>query len=273
MIKERHILWEENENTYKNGRYQIQYVDSFIHEDEEYRPGIYIIPGGGYTHVSPREADNVAERFYEMGYQAFVLMYTVDEFSRVPLKLQPLRDASRGLRLIRSKADEFKIFKNKVAVCGFSAGGHLAAALCLHHGDIEDDKYGDFSNRPDAAILCYPVISAGNHAHRGSFDTLLGDMATMDEIKYMSLEKQVTADMVPSFIWTTAGDESVPIENSMLFAMALREKKVPYALHIFSEGRHGRNLGYATDTEPAINEIMVWPELADRFVSRYMLQS
>lgn len=271
MITGRDIIWEEGENTYKNGRYQLQYIDFFIHEDDEARPGILIIPGGGYTHVSPREADNVAERFYQLGYQAFVLMYTIDEFVRSPLKLQPLRDASRAVRYIRKKAVEFKLFENKLAVCGFSAGGHLAASLCLHYKDIEDEKYAEYSNKPDAAVLCYPVITAGNFAHKGSFDTLLGDMATMDEIKYMSLEKQVTEDMVPSFIWTTAGDESVPIENSMLFAMALREKKVPYALHIFSEGGHGRNLGYATEDKPAINEIQVWPELADRFISRYML--
>lgn len=271
MIQDRKLIWEDGECTYKNGKYQLQYIDTYIHSDDEKRPGILVVPGGGYDHVSPRESENVAMKFFEMGYQAFVLNYTVDETKLTPLKLQPLKDISRAVRYIRSREEEYKLFEGKLAVCGFSAGGHLAASLCIHHSDIEDELYPNVNNRPDACVLCYPVITMGNYAHKGSMMTLLGEMATMDEIKYMCLEKQVTEEMPPVFIWTTALDKSVPIENSMLFFQALREKEVKCSLHIFSEGRHGRNLGTATEDEPEIPEIMVWPELADSFLGKYML--
>lgn len=272
MTNERIMLWADGEYNYSNGKYQLQYIDTYIHDDDELRPSILVIPGGGYRIVAGNESDNVAQCFYEMGYQTFVLCYTVDEPQVNPLKLQPLNDLSRALRYIRMHSKEFKIYQDQVALCGFSAGGHLAASLCVHYEDIKDidEKFNAFSNRPSAAILCYPVITTGFYTHEDSIKTLLGPMATMDEIKYMSLEKHVTKDTPPCFIWTTALDDIVPIENSELFAKALRGSSVPYALHIFSEGRHGRDLGEATETEPEITEITIWPDLADEFLMRYM---
>lgn len=270
MIQNTYTIWDEGEYSYKNGHFQIQYFESYIHDDEELRPAILVIPGGGYDHLSPNESENVALRFFELGYQAFVLSYTVDETKSIPLKLQPLRDLSRAVRLIRSMASEFKIYNGKIALCGFSAGGHLAASLCVHYSDIHDDKYENISNRPDAAILSYPVITTGKNAHPGSVKALLGDLASIEELKYMSVEKQVSADTPPTFIWTTAADESVPIENSYIYAMALKEQKVPFALHIYSEGGHGRNLGEAGPKGPEIHEITSWPELSDVFLTRYM---
>lgn len=269
MLKDTRTIYEEGENTYFNGKFQVQILDSYIHSDAQLRPGVLVVPGGGYDHISPNENENVAMRFYELGYQAFVLTYTVDETKSFPLKDQPLKDISRAVRMIRANGAEFKLYENKLAVCGFSAGGHLTASLCVHHEDIKDDKYPEVSNRPDVAILSYPVITTGNYAHASSVHCLLGDMATLEELKYMSVEKQVTADTPPAFIWTTAGDMSVPIENSELYAKALRDNGVPFALHIFSEGSHGRNLGYASEKGPEIHEITVWPELADCFLTRY----
>ena len=270
MIQKTDLLWDEGENTYDNGKYQLQYVDSFIHENAQRRPGILIVPGGAYTHLSGNESGNVAQRFFELGYQAFVLNYTIDETQRKPLKLQPLRDISRAMRFIRSEEKRFKLYASQIAVCGFSAGGHLAACLCTHFNDIPDDKYPDVSNRPNAAVLCYPVITGGFYAHKNSFRTLLGDMATLDEIKYMSVEKQVTPDTPPTFIWTTCCDESVPPQNSELYARACIDNGVPAALHIFSEGKHGIGLGGGTDGKPMLREVAVWPQLADIFLQRYM---
>lgn len=270
MIRDTITLYEEGEYKYKNGCFQMPYIDTYIHEDDEARPGLLVVPGGGYDHLSPNEWENVALRFFELGYQAFALNYTIDSTKSIPLKLQPLMDISRAVYTIRSMAKEFKLFEQKVAVCGFSAGGHLCASLCVHFEDVAEEKYAGLSNRPDAAILCYPVITTGTYSHKSSVRQLLGDLATLDELKYMSVEKQVKADTPPAFIWHTATDESVPVENSEMYAKALREQRIPYALHIYSEGGHGRNLGEAGPKGPEIHEITSWPELSDTFLTRYM---
>lgn len=270
MFKETVNLWKEGENTYYNGQFQAQYFDAYVHdEDDDARPALLVVPGGGYDHLSPNEAENVAVRFYHLGYQAFVLNYTVDSTKSFPLKHQPLKDISRAVRLLRKNADKYRIYESKVVVCGFSAGGHLAASLCVHYKDVEDPEFADFSNRPDGAILSYPVITSSTHAHKRSFEVLLGPLATMDDLRYYSIEKQVTEDMVPSFIWCTAQDENVPIDNSLVMAKAMREKKVPYALHIYSEGLHGINLGEGQGKYGPIPEVQSWPELADSFLMRH----
>ena len=270
MIQRTELIWEEGENPYDNGKYQLQYIDTYIHEGQQKRPGILVLPGGAYTHLSDKESDVVARRFFELGYQAFVLVYTIDDTESRPLGLQPLKDVSRAVRYIRSQDERFKLEKKKLAVCGFSAGGHLAACLCTHFKEIVDKKYLRESNRPDAAILCYPVISSGKWAHKNSFRVLLGDMAPLDSLKYMSLEKQVDEDTPPAFIWTMATDASVPYMNSELYANALMAKGVPAALHIFSEGTHGIGLAGDTKGNVILREVAVWPQLADIFLKRWL---
>ena len=176
----------------------------------------------------------------------FVLAYTVNHFDelKAPLKKQPLNDISRALRIIRGNSVRYHIDPLKIAVCGFSAGGHLCGSLCVHYEDIKDPDpgYEEVSNRPDAAVLCYPVITSGEYAHRESFRALLGEEADEAELAYMSLEKHVTADTPPCFLWQTATDASVPVENSYLFAEACRKAGVPYAHHVFSDGIHGMSV-------------------------------
>lgn len=272
MIRETITLYEEGEYTYKNGCFQLPYIETYIHEDGEMRPGILVVPGGGYDHLSPNEWENVALRFFELGYQAFALNYTIDSTKTVPLKMQPLMDISRAVYMIRAQAEEFKLFEQKLAVCGFSAGGHLCASLCVHYEDVTEERFAGLSNRPDAAILCYPVItSSGAYAHQSSVRQLIGELASLEEMKYISVEKQVKPDTPPAFLWHTATDQSVPVENSEMYAKALREQKIPYALHVFSEGGHGLNLGEAGPKGPEIHEITSWPELADVFLTRYLL--
>ena len=146
------------------------------------------------------------------------------------------------VRLIRSRADEFGIREGKIILCGFSAGAHLCGSLCVHWTDVEDPAYGNISNCPDGAILSYPVITSGEYAHRDSFTALLGENATEEELSYMSLEKQVTENMPPVFLWQTATDELVPVENSYLMAMALKKAGVPMEHHVFPRGIHGLSL-------------------------------
>lgn len=122
-------------------------------------------------------------------------------------------------------------------------GGY--AVVSPSEGEIVAKKFYEMgyqtaSAKPNAVILSYPVITSGDCAHRGSFTALLGADASEEELEYISLEKQVTEDMPPCFLWQTATDELVPVQNSFLFAQALQEKKIPYAFHVFSKGKHGQ---------------------------------
>lgn len=245
MKTQSYQIWKTEEYSYEHAFGFVPNITSYIHEDSVKRPCILVVPGGGYCVVAPSEGELVALKFYEMGYQAFVLTYTVNFLQMVPLKLQPLRDISRAMRYIRKNAEEFAVIEDELTVCGFSAGGHLCGSLCVHYDDIQDaaEEYSKISNRPDSAILSYPVITSGEKAHRGSFISLLGEDAPEEELEYMSLEKQVTEQTPPCFLWATATDETVPVENSEMYIQACREKGVPCAFHMFSSGKHGLSLG------------------------------
>jgi len=207
------------------------------------RPAILIIPGGGYLMTCDREAEPVARFFMGFGYSAFVLRHSTAPLDNEYL---PLAECSESMRIIRENADEWAIDRDNVAILGFSAGGHLAGSLATMYNDAGlYEKYGDFGglNRPDAAILSYPVISAFDHPHRGSFENLLGEKDPSEEkLAKWSLENRVTEDTPPCFIWHTTGDGTVPVENSILFASALSSKKIPFELHIFPHGMHGISL-------------------------------
>lgn len=201
---------------------------------------IIICPGGGYGHVSPREAEPVAQRFRQEGWQAAVLYYSVAQEEGQPLGIRPMKQLARAIR--RMKSD---ISPNlPVILCGFSAGGHLAASLGVHWQDQrlreDEDEQGVDERllRPDGLILSYPVITAGRYAHKGSFANLAGD----ESWDYFSLENHVNEETPPAFIWHTAADKSVPVENSLLFAQQLIGHSVPVELHIYPFGPHGLSL-------------------------------
>jgi acetyl esterase/lipase len=246
LIGERIVIWEEEEYAYPAAYGFIPFIVSYIHEDDKIRPAMVVAPGGAYRYASPYEGNLPALEFYRAGYNVFVLVYTVNHLDELeaPLGRQPLRDISRAVRIIRARAAQWNIDPLKVAVCGFSAGGHLCASLCVHFEDIEDPnpEYEEISNRPDAAVLCYPVITAGKYANRESFRALLGTDPDEKDLEYMSLEKHVTEDTPPCFLWQTATDASVPVENSYLFAEACRKAGVSYAHHVFSDGIHGMSV-------------------------------
>lgn len=245
MFKKRYELWEKEEYTYPMSFGFQPNLVGYLHEDTgTSRPCVIVVPGGGYRIVSPSEGEIVAKKFYDKGYQTFVCTYTVNLTGAVPLKDQPVKDLARAVRYVRRNADTFGVDKDRLAVCGFSAGGHVCGSLCVHHEDVreENPRYIDCSARPDAGILCYPVISSDSCGHSDSFKMLLGEKADPKELEYVSLEKQVTENTSPCFIWQTAADDLVPVENSYLMAQALKEKSVPFAHHIFSQGRHGLSL-------------------------------
>lgn len=242
MKSERYVLWKDGEYDYPQAYGFVPNLVSYLHEDGEKHPCMLVVPGGGYRIVSPSEGEIVAMKFYKKGYNAFVCTYTTNITGLATLGMQPLRDLSRAVRFLRSEAEGFGIDPEQLVICGFSAGGHLCASLCVHFEDVEDVVYGAYSNRPDAAILSYPVITSGEKAHRDSFTALLGADASAQELNYMSLEMQVSSKTPPCFLWQTAEDEVVPVENSYLFASACLANGVPFAHHVFPFGPHGLSL-------------------------------
>lgn len=198
------------------------------------RPMLVIFPGGGYGFCSEREAEPIALQFMAAGFPCAIVDYCVAPANHYPA---PLEDASEAIKLVRAHADEWGVDKDKIAVIGFSAGGHLAASISTLW-DEEPIKTADGSNRPNATILSYPVISSDSNIwHKGSFDYLCdGDE---ELVKAMSLETRVSDKNPPCFIWHTFTDEAVPVENSLVFANALRKAGVSCEMHIFPEGPHG----------------------------------
>lgn len=206
-------------------------------------PAALIIPGGAYTFVSPTEFDAVAMKFLSAGYCVFGLTYTVRCVPQMPpLGIQPLRDAARAVILIRKCAARWNIDPGRVAVCGFSAGGHLAASLAVHWHSPVLDAIADIdsvSPRPDAVVLSYAVLSCGQWGHKVTTENLMGADPDPQALDFFTPDKHVSDRTPPVFLWHTAEDASVPVENTMRFAMAMRAAGLPFELHIFPRGRHG----------------------------------
>lgn len=151
-----------------------------------------------------------------------------------------------AMRLVRSRAAEWKIDPKRIGIMGSSAGGHLASTLLTHFdaGKADSpDPIARQTSRPDFGILCYAVITLGEFTHQGSKNNLLGPNPPADLVELLSNEKQVRADTPPCFVWHTWADAGVPVENSLQFATALRAKKVPCDLHLYQNGAHGMGLG------------------------------
>lgn len=238
-------LWQATDYDYKYAAGFVPNVMAYLHdEDTNQRPAIVVAPGGGYTMVSPSEGDPVARKFYGLGYNVFVCVYTVTCYTDEPVRTQPLKDLSRAVRLIRLHQNEWQVDPNQIVGLGFSAGGHLVANLGTHAADCpeSDPDLATCSNRLNAMVLGYPVITSGQYGHQPSFECLLGKDATAAQRQAASLETQVTSTTPPTFIWHTIGDHASPVENSLLFAHALHAAKVPVALHIFTTGDHGQGL-------------------------------
>ena len=229
-------------------------------------PAVLIFPGGAYQWVSPREAEPVAMRFLSRGFSCFLLNYSCAP-SRFPTAL---REAAMAMRFIREHADRFHIVPDEVAALGFSAGGHLCGTL----GTLFDaPEVADIAPasvlRPDALILCYPVSISRGRTHADSFANLCGNDKTLRD--RLSLDRLVRTDMMPVFLWHTRTDGSVPVDGTVKLAAALAEKDVPFALHVFADGRHGLatadDLVYRRDDLPPVSdEVRDWPEMAIRFL-------
>lgn len=240
-------------------------IDNTI-EPDKLRPLVLICPGGGYSWVSPKEGEPIALQMNSFGFHTCVLSYSVAP-AVFPTALKQL---AKSIKLIRESADKWYVNPEKIIVLGFSAGGHLVASLGTFWDKeflLRDLKVEKEEIKPNALILSYPVISSGEFAHKDSFIKLLGDKANdLNWRELVSLEKQVDESMPKSFIWHTFEDQSVPVENSLLLATAMRKAKVPFALHLFEKGGHGLALGTQESGE-VVEEVQPWVKMAGEWIS------
>ena len=229
-------------------------IDLYLAKGVEEAPAVLICPGGGYWNLAmDHEGDQIARWFQARGVHAFVLSYRLAKHGYKHPSM--LNDAQRGLRLVRAHADKWKIDKNKVGIMGFSAGGHLASTASTHF-DKGDPKSKDpierEQSRPDFCVLGYPVIAFGeDFTHKGSQNNLIGKNPSAEMIKFLSNEKQVSAETPPTFLVHTSEDKGVPPENSIVYYLALQKAGVPAELHIYEKGRHG--LGMINTANPVFN--------------------
>lgn len=234
----------------------------------EKRKAMLIIPGGAYWMQSDAEADPVAHYFLAEGYNAFILRYSVGRCvdSEWPM---PLYEASAAVKYIRDHAEELNIDPDYVFAVGFSAGGHLTAALgSLWDNDEIEKKLGMEKgyNKPTATILSYPVISGLEYGHRGSINNILKEARDDEEARRsVSLELHVSEKTAPCFLWATRTDEAVPVQNTLLYAKALSDAGTPFELHIYPRGPHALSLGkkYVNCPYP---EVAAWTKDAIRFI-------
>ena len=256
-------LWPDgNPNDYQKDRPRIERYEPKEKSDKP-APCVLVCPGGGYGGRAGHEGAPFAELFAANGFASFVCHYRVSP-NRHPA---PMTDVCRAIRIIRSRAKEWNIDDHRIALMGFSAGGHLASTVATQpnlHVDKNDDLAEKFPARPDRVILGYPVITMSSpKTHGGSVNNLLGPNATDEMKKQMSNELQVTKENPPAFIFHTWDDGAVPVDNALLFASACAKAGVKSELHIYETGRHG--VGMASNdprlkswTELLLNWLKAW---------------
>lgn len=210
------------------------------------RPTVLILPGGGYAFTSEREAEPIAMHFMAQGINTAILYYSVKP-AVFPVSLL---EALTAVKYLRENAEKHFADKDKIYVCGFSAGGHLAASVgTLWNKKEATDYFGDTEAvKPNGLILAYPVIindfDEETHIHKGSFNNLLGEKKDDKEmLEYLCLDRRVSKDTPPTFIWSTFEDTSVPCESTLRFASALKKNGVPFEMHIYEKGGHGKATG------------------------------
>ena len=236
------------------------------------KKAVLVLPGGGYQMTSDREAEPVAKAFFAAGMDAFVLRYSVGEEA---VGYAPLLDAAMAVKYIRDHAESYSIDPGKIVVCGFSAGGHLAASLgTLWKLDVVSKTLGCENPyiRPNGMILGYPVITSGPLGHSGSILRLAdaeGRVPDKEELDRFSIEKHVDPETCPAFVWHTADDGAVPVENSLYMCEALAKHKVPFELHVFPYGAHGLSIAtpeVAPNDDMAMPYVARWVEMAIKWI-------
>ena len=231
------------------------------------RPCMLVCPGGGYGMCSEREAEPIALHFLPEGFNVFVLTYSVAPY-RFPTQI---REVAAAMELIYKNAEEWNCDTSRIAIIGFSAGGHLAAHYSTMFDCKEVREVLPESKSVNATVLSYPVISADfNITHQGSILNLLGHKPeTKEEEEYFSCNCNVKETTPPAFLWHTAEDGAVPVANSFLYASALSEKKVPVELHVYPFGGHGLSTSdkhTVDDITPVVEYNNIWLSSVKRWL-------
>ncbi|MBQ7916646.1 MAG: alpha/beta hydrolase [Firmicutes bacterium] len=245
----------------ENKPYLAAYIQDEMPMEPAAMPAVLVCPGGGYTHLSPREAEPIAMAFAARGFQTFVLYYSL----KPKMWPQPLMDAAKAMMMIREHAKEWRVDPDKIAMGGFSAGGHLSAALSTFWNDplLAEAGIDCEKAKPNAAILCYAVVQAGVDANNpGTFAArLLGEEPEKNPwLKAAYIPQYVGEQNPPTFLWHTATDQTVPVANCLRMTEALAAHKVPVELHVFPQGPHG--LALATERTCNGYDNMIVPEAA-----------
>ncbi len=234
-------------------------------------PALLIFPGGGYTmHAIDHEGHKIAQWANAHGAHAFVLKYRLGKFDGTGNQHPDmLHDAQRALRYIRAHAKAWNINPDLIGIMGFSAGGHLASTLATHFDDgIEGDSIDATSCLPNICVLAYPVITMNDkYTHWGSRRFLLGPTPKQKDLDNLSNNLQVKPQTPPTFIFATSDDKSVPVQNSVLYYLALREMGIPATLHIFEHGNHGVGLAENDQT------LSQWKSLLENWLIQWKVFS
>ena len=238
-------------------------ITTYLKEDNLEKPTVLIIPGGAYTHIGERETEPVALKYYENGYNVLVLRYS----------LVPLGYPTQLIEGCLAVAYAKETLNKEVIVVGFSAGGHLAFSVAtLNEEKVVKEVLGERDCKPNGVILGYPVIISDEDYVSDSIKGI--SKGDKEIIELLSLEKRVTKDTPPTFIWTTADDRGVPSENSLKLALELRKNKVNFELHVFEHGMHG--LALATietaskglEDKMCLSDVAKWFDLSVDFIRR-----
>lgn len=264
------IVPERSTNPAYRDRYAQYTTDPIMTVMRPERPNgsaMLLIPGGGYRWaVLDKEGFDVARVFVASGTTCFVLRYRLPADGWAAGPDAPLQDAQRAIRLIRSRAAEFGVRPDRIAVLGASAGGHLAglASVRTDAAYAPVDAADEVSLRPDLTVLMYPVATMSDpHVHAGSRTHLLGETPTAERIAAYSLEQMSWAGAAPVFLLHAMDDVSVPVENSLMLLTTLKAASVKVEAHLFQEGGHGFGIRLIQGRPAA-----VWPELARAWAAR-----
>lgn len=212
-------------------------------------PTVLICPGGAYKFVSDsNEGKPFAEKLNKRGYNAFVLFYSVGSGNaRYPY---PLKDVARAMQFIKSKAEELEIDADNIALMGSSAGGHLCSFFSTVYGRFACEYEGkDYSLKPKALVLSYPVITMGELTHKVSRQNFLGILTGKPERNAASVERHITSDYPPTFAWHNKDDKTVDYRNSVMLEKALNENGVFNEFHYYETGGHGIGLAEGKEAE------------------------
>lgn len=258
------VLWPEGApGALGDGDEDIPTLTPYLPERSvETGTAVVVCPGGGYAGLAPHEGEPVALWLNSVGVAAFVLKYRLAPRYHHPCMLM---DARRAIRTVRHRASDWGVGPEYVGILGFSAGGHLASTAVTHYdpGRADaTDRVERLPSRPDFGVLIYPVITLLEFAHSGTRANLLGEDPPEELIRELSSELHVTAGTPPCFIVHSVADSAVPVENALLFAGALRQAGVPFAMRIYELGEHGYGLG---GDDPVLS---TWPGLCEGWLRR-----